>query len=212
MQFWRPNKYYDNVLGSEIMRSFKVVKILDYRNKIPMLKKTSNPFGLIVLAQLSALSYQPNQEERMLSKLELIRFLLRHNWEEDKIRSMCIFLENLLPLRKELEVKYVNQLTIIEQEHEMKLMLSAERVGYWRGEEAGLAKGMEEGLAKGIETGVEKGLTKGAAHILIKLLQNKFNAIPEQYLQQIDRADTENLDKWSINVLHAKTIAEVFPD
>lgn len=66
--------------------------------------------------------------------------------------------------------------------------------------------------AEGRKEGREEGLQKGASTILQKQLQRKFGALPAATQQRLDSATTQQLETWSLNVLHATTLEQVFKE
>jgi hypothetical protein len=187
---WRPKQYHRVVLNTTILRTYEVVKLIDYQGKEEQLKQSNNPFGIVVLAQLVALSTKYDQESRLISKTQLFRHLLTHKWDFEKIKNMCIFLDNLLALKDELEVKYIEQVKQIEEDNQMNLTLAAERFAF--------------------QDGVKSGFQDGEAQILMKLLKVKFKNVPDEYISKIKEADLVKLDNFAVNLLNAKNIDEVF--
>lgn len=55
-----------------------------------------------------------------------------------------------------------------------------------------------------------KAYHRGEVKILVNLLNLKFKFIPPEYLTTLESANTENLEKWALNILAAETIDKVF--
>lgn len=68
----------------------------------------------------------------------------------------------------------------------------------------------ELGFKKGRLEGKEEGRVLGVTAVLERLLELKFNILPEEYRRQIQEAEETSLLKWSERVLDAKTLEEVF--
>jgi hypothetical protein len=171
---WRPTQFYKKIWNSEILRTFEMVKLLDYKNKEDELKNSDNPFALVVMAQLAAMSSRPNKRSRLIRKVELFEYLLSRGWPEDKIKNIYLFIDTILALNAELDVEYISQAKAIEGGHSMNLVSSAERYGF--------------------NQGVTQGFTQGESHILNSLLLDKFNReIPEAYKNIADPVILEML-------------------
>ena len=65
--------------------------------------------------------------------------------------------------------------------------------------------------AQGIEKGMQTGLQKGLQSTLLSLVQHKFGAMQDKHRQYVEQASLQQLSTWSLNVLDAKTVDEVFP-
>ncbi len=63
---------------------------------------------------------------------------------------------------------------------------------------------------QGAKEGRREGRQEGQAHFLMNMLKAKFNDLSDAYLEKISRADTDTLNKWGVNFVHAKTLDEVF--
>ncbi len=94
---------------------------------------------------------------------------------------------------------------------EVREMLST-RIKRWEQEVA--EKSSEQGFEKGIEQGLEEGMQQGQhlekINMLKKMLVLKFDAIPDQILQQIDDAKAVQLDHWLERLISENSLAEVF--
>jgi hypothetical protein len=187
---WRPNQYRRAVWGSEVTRTFEVVKLLDYQDTEEELKKSNNPFALVVLAQLAAMKSRPNNRARLIKKIELFKFLLNQGWTEDKIQNMYLFLDAILMLSKELNIEYIDTAKEIEGGHNMHIVSSAEQYGFNRG--------------------INEGITQEASNILNSLLLEKFNEVPTTYMDKIRHANQTELEAWCRKFVRANSIDDVF--
>lgn len=187
---WRPNKFHQKIWKSEITRIYEVVKLIDYKGRETELLQSDNPFAMVVLLQLAANDTRPDDQKRLLTKLEFFRCLHKHGWSIGNIMNMYQFLDTILSLSKQLEVQYIKQAKEIDQERNMNLTLTAERHGF--------------------EQGQVSGYQLGEAHILKNLLKLKFKEIPKEYLEKIDNADVNTLEQWCNNFVFANSLEEVF--
>ena len=65
-------------------------------------------------------------------------------------------------------------------------------------------------LNKGREEGREEGIEKGEATLFLKMIELKFDTLPDWANEQIAQADAETIESWAAKLFDAKTLAEVF--
>jgi hypothetical protein len=64
-----------------------------------------------------------------------------------------------------------------------------------------------------IEQGIEKGRRQGIQELLLRLLRQRFGgAVTPPVEQRIATASVEEIEAWSVRVLSAGTLAELFAD
>jgi predicted transposase YdaD len=68
---------------------------------------------------------------------------------------------------------------------------------------------IQEGVQRGLEKGLEKGLAKQRT-LLLKLLNARVGAPPDDVVARVMSADEAELDQWTDRALTALTLAEVF--
>jgi len=49
---WRPNQYFQSLLGCETSIKFPTVKLIDYEPRLQELESNNNPFAIITIAHL----------------------------------------------------------------------------------------------------------------------------------------------------------------
>src|SRR5690606_22094032 len=76
-------------------------------------------------------------------------------------------------------------------------------------EAQGIQKGLQEGLQKGLQEGLQKGL-QAQQDTLARLIRHKFGKLPNARRQQLSTADSRQLTAWSLQLLDANTLDEVF--
>jgi predicted transposase/invertase (TIGR01784 family) len=69
---------------------------------------------------------------------------------------------------------------------------------------------LEQKLSDAEARGVEKGITEGEMKMLLSLLEYKFGPIPESYRRRLQQAESQELQRWSQEVLKAPTLEAVF--
>ena len=81
--------------------------------------------------------------------------------------------------------------------------------------EQGLRQGIEQGLRQGVEQGrrqgVEQGRRQGVEGMLLRLLRQRFSDhVDADVEQRIAAASDDEIEVWSVRVLTAPTLAELF--
>lgn len=217
---WRPNSYRSEVLGSYIEVGFNLIKVLDYKSRIPELTASKNPFATVILAQLVALE-KTKPEEKLLNKIALSKQLFLKGWKKNDIRQLYNFIDWLITLPEKFDVKYENAIEEIEEEYRMGLTTTRERLYSKRIEqmttrERLYSKRIEQMTTKleqaTIKVQLEKleGRKEGESTLLIRLLNQKFEFIPKSYQKKIISADTDTLLSWADKIFQCKTLEEIF--
>jgi len=146
------------------------------------LKKSDNPFALVVLAAKKSLESKGDEERRFLFKRELVRLMLEKGYSREEILAVFRFLDGVLALTD------VEKEKIIYNELRRK---EVEKVPYITNFER---------LA--IEKGKQIGMLRSARELLMDALEEKFSAVPKEVqgrLQEIEEREVlRNLLKQSI--------------
>ena len=71
-------------------------------------------------------------------------------------------------------------------------------------------EGRQEGLEEGLRLGRQEGRQEGEAAVLMRLLERKFGAISDEVRQRVQSAAVDELETWSLNILGAASIDDVF--
>jgi hypothetical protein len=71
---------------------------------------------------------------------------------------------------------------------------------------------LEEGYEEGLREGEARGLHAGKGDALLLILRKRFGAISAQYLARIERADLDQLQRWTESALDAASVDAVFAD
>ena len=80
----------------------------------------------------------------------------------------------------------------------------------WVFTEQGIEKGKELGRQEGKELGRQEGKALGAARILTSQLVRRFGDLPAWAHSRLKDADADTLEQWSLRVLDAARLEEVF--
>ncbi|MCK9247019.1 MAG: DUF4351 domain-containing protein, partial [Anaerolineaceae bacterium] len=70
----------------------------------------------------------------------------------------------------------------------------------------------EQGIRQGMEQGIEQGVLSGERQVLKRLLTRRFGRLPATVLQQLEQANTDQLERWAESVLDALTLDDVFAE
>jgi hypothetical protein len=92
--------------------------------------------------------------------------------------------------------------------------------GIEQGIEQGLQQGIEQGLQQGLQQGIEQGLQQGIEQglqtsrmVLLRHVQHRFGApISPDAEQRLRAATLQQIEAWSLRLLTATSLAEVFAD
>ena len=65
-------------------------------------------------------------------------------------------------------------------------------------------------MKKGMKKGIQQGMQQAGYKILSTQLIHRFGDLPKWATEKIDNADIDTLEKWSLRLLSAKKLDEVF--
>ena len=190
------------VLGGEHVFRFPVVNLAPWETRQHELHSIAptNPFAVVVLAQLACRATRPDQA-RLVSKLELAKLLKYWGYSVNQRFQLMLVIDTLLTLPEPLEDAFYNAAQHIEDEHTMERLNSFQRVRLRRERQAAEEIGMQKGL--------EQGLLKGEALALQRLLVKRFGPLPDRAVQQIESATADQIDLWIDRVLDAQSLNDV---
>ncbi len=126
-----------------------------------MVRESTNPFSVVVMAHLKTKATHRNPESRLHWKLSLTRRLFERGYSREDILGLFRFLDWVMVLPKELAHSFIQEVRSYEEVQKMRYVTSIER----------LAK--EEGI---LETNREN---------VIKILQTRFGVVPEPVVEVI---------------------------
>ena len=73
-----------------------------------------------------------------------------------------------------------------------------------------LEKAFEDVRNQGLERGLEQGREQGKTELLCRLLSRRFGPLPAEVETRLARATAADIDAWSLRILDAGTLADVF--
>ncbi|MBF0304123.1 MAG: Rpn family recombination-promoting nuclease/putative transposase [Alphaproteobacteria bacterium] len=71
-------------------------------------------------------------------------------------------------------------------------------------------EGLQEGRQEGLQEGRQEGRRQGESIILRRILERRFGVLPDWARQRLSSADTALLEDWSLRVLDAESLDDVF--
>jgi hypothetical protein len=159
---YSPDSYQYKFFGTELIFKYNHYKVISQREKI--LLKSENPFALIILSGLYAIKSKDKINERYQFKIKLIKLLLERKYSRDKIEKIFGFIDGIINLSEEDEIKFKDELETIEGTTPMgitKEMTNIYQVGRLRGVSEGKMEGKMEGKIEGKMEGKIEGKIEG---------------------------------------------------
>lgn len=144
---WKPDQLILETLGTRMAFSYPILKLTDLDEA--ELERSDNPFAVIILAHLQSMRTADDPEGRRVNKLRLIKSLYER-WGRDEVRQLMRFIDWLMQLPKDLELKVQDEIHEFEQEKQMSYVPTYERAAREQGLAEGEAKGLQDGIALGL--------------------------------------------------------------
>lgn len=185
---WRPQTFSYRLFGCEMRLDFSVVKLNDYAGRIADLLADPNPFALVTAAHLLTRKTRGNAARRHAEKWRLTRLLYLRNWDKQSIIDLYFVIDWMMRLPEELEERLQRYVLILERKIIMRHISSMERFGMRKGELSGQVK------------------------MLTRLLSARFGYSRRDMRKRLTGASDEQLGEWSVRLLSAATLDDVFRD
>jgi predicted DNA-binding protein (MmcQ/YjbR family) len=177
---WRPSEYREEIWGNHKTFTFPAIKLLDYKSKWNELEKSDNPFALVVMTHLKMLETKKNKSERLHWKIELTKMLYNKGYTKDQIYDLYKFIDWIMVLPDALTRNYHKTITDFKEEHKMRYITTAERIGRKDGRLEGEIKGKIEGEIQSLKKMRQMNyLPKNEYEKLVKPLQLKLKKIQD---------------------------------
>ncbi len=185
---WRPTIYSESLWDSEISIRFPIIKLIDYNKDIQKLEQSTNPFSIIILAQLAALKKE-KPELKLASKVQITRKLYALNYSKNEVLALFKFIDWIIVLPKAGETEYMKTVATLDQEEfekfEKNFICPAEQI--W----------LERGIERGMDLGIERGTINTTKKIAKKMLNKTGMSIAE--IAEITGISFEKLEKLKEN-------------
>jgi hypothetical protein len=179
---WRPSEYRAGIFGTELVLSFPVAKLTDFRERLAELEKSDSPFAVVVQVQLAANETHGDPKGRFWRKLEISKRLYAKGFDARRVLALFEFLDGMLRLPDDMDEEFHDKLTELKEEQDMKYVTSFERIG------------IKKGIEQGIEQGIEKGIEIGSVGIVLRMLRNRFGSLDETLETQVRGLSLEQIE------------------
>jgi hypothetical protein len=78
------------------------------------------------------------------------------------------------------------------------------------GRRQGVAQGIAQGISQGFAQGAQIGELRGEQKVLVRQLARKFGPLDEATENRLRNASTDEINRWTDQILIARTLDEVF--
>ena len=183
---WRPSEYNRELWGTRLNFQFTSVKLLDYLENQTDLEKSNNPFAVVTMAHLQAKKTRNQTEDRYQAKWYLVRGLYQSGFNRQQVVDLFRFIDWVLHLPKGADERLRTKIVAFEESQKMPYISSVERIGK------------------------ERGIQEGEARMLSRQLQRRFRDVPSWANDKIAKADLPTLEEWSLRILDAQSLEDIF--
>ncbi len=203
---WRPKEFRYEVFDCQMGIRFPVAKLLDWSGSDAQLADSRNPFALLTRAHLATRATADDPQARCSAKWDIVRALYRQDWDKQKVLDLFGVIDWMMCLPKAQEQIFQQTLENFEEDAKMRYVTSIERTA--RAE--GLEQGMQQGIQQGMHQGLRQGVREGQVQMLVRLLEQRFGALPAWASERLTSASDAELMAWASTVLSAENLASVF--
>lgn len=215
---WRPARFDLATGGTQLSFSFESFKLRDLDEQLAGLLLSDNVFAWLAVAHLLTLRTRREPNARMLVKSSLLAGLRSCNWESKKFRDVFDLIDRMMSLPQALQDVVNEQQDFLERGPEMAWKYLWEERAEERGLQRGIARGLEQGLQEGRQKGWQKGWQEGRQegrldamrHLLWAQLGQRFGQPDAAVQRRIASASFEELERWLLAVVTARTMDDVF--
>jgi Domain of unknown function (DUF4351) len=170
---WRPHQFNIDYPNTRLHFEFGMVKLLDLRDRWAELEASQNPFATVTMAHLKTLDTRPDENQRKVWKLSLIRALYDKGYERQDILNLYRFIDWAMILTEELEQECWSELTAFEEERKVTYVTTGERIGF------------ERGKSEGVQEGEQTGAVREARSLVLRLLARRVGTLPATVEAQV---------------------------
>ncbi len=163
---WRPTRFGYGRWGSEMSLQFPIVKLLDFEAKWEELNQNSNPFAVVVMAHLRAMTTKRKDRERLQWKINLVIGLSERGYKRKEIFELFRFIDWVLALSPDMEHTFRKELAKLEEKDTMQYVTSIERLA--------------------LQDGIEQGMLKRSRDAVLDILKLRFNSIPSDLIDEVN--------------------------
>jgi len=198
---FRPERFQISRWGFDLSFQFPIIKLIDYQEEWDELEQNPNPFSIVVMSFLKTIETKGSERERYSWKKRFLTELYDRGLTRETIFFLYQFIDIIMSLSEELEKALTDEMEIIEEDRNMAIITSAERIG--------IAKGKKEGIMEGMMEGMMKGKIEGLHESIYDIFEIKFGGnIYELFAQLQQIQDIEVLQTIRQGLKKAQTLEE----
>jgi hypothetical protein len=139
---WHPKEHREGELGSEVVFTFRTVKLLEWAGRQQELEEGENLFGLFVCAHLVALAAQPGDEARAEGKRRLLGNLVGRGLSALETGQWYRLIDWILPLTADQERRVREQVRQLREGEAMPFVSFIEQEAREEGKREGLLRSL----------------------------------------------------------------------
>ena len=186
---FRPGPFVWELGKARMVYEYEVAKLLDH--SVAELEARDNPAATVLLSHLFTQSSKDDQERRRRFKLRLTRLLFRKGYDRSQAETLFKVLDWMLRLDREQVIIFTDEVLALRKEPEMSAYVNSFEYYF-------------------TQRGLEKGASRGAERVLRSLLVRRFGELPSSVNDKLAAADAETIERWSLRLLDASSLDEVF--
>ena len=194
---FRPGPFVWELGKARLVYEYETAKLIDY--PLAELETSDSPAALMILAHRFTQATKRDQLRRRHFKLRLTRLLFRKGYDREQVQSLFKILDWMLRLDREQAIIFTQEAKALREEPEMSNYVNTFEWVFTH-------LGREEGK----QVGREEGNHQGAERVLRSLLVRRFGDLPPWADSRLTAADTETIERWSLQLLEARSLEEVF--
>ena len=202
---YRPGPYVSRLGKCGLVYEYEVAKLLDH--PIEDLEASDNPAALLLLAHHYTLRSKRRQTRRRGFKLHLTRLLFRKGYRLEQANSLFKVIDRMLRLEPEQAIIFTREVVVLREEPDMSDYVHTFE---WVFTHLGREEGLEQGKKIGVEQGKKIGAEQGQKRLLRAQLVRRFGKLPAWAEARLERAESETVERWSLQLLDAGSLEAVF--
>jgi hypothetical protein len=180
---------------------------LDFQDRWKEFERSKNPFAMVVMSHLKALSTTRDSRGRLRWKVTLAKMLLERRYNDRQADHLFRFMDYVLALPEPLEIEFDRQVSKFAEEGKVTYLSRFERKAMERGVQQGMEQGMQQGMQQGLKKGQVEGQIAAARAAVFDVLESRFNRIPRKLSSQLNKVS--DADRLRALVRQAATAATV---
>lgn len=168
---FRPHKYEVKRWGFRLGFEFPIIKIIDFKDKIKNIEKSVNPFAVVTLTYLRLMETKNDNNKKLFWKKTLVKSLFRKGFTRNDIIELYNFIDWIVTLPKDLEIKFRDDIIKFEEAKKMPRITNIQKIGFEEGMEKKAIETAIKMLNRNMEIKIISELT-GLSEKEIKELKN----------------------------------------